>query len=74
MINIAIINFALPKHHQKKVSLTVIVPTYNRDLYIGRCIRSLLDQSLDREKYEIIVINDGSTDKTLEILAPLCLE
>ncbi len=52
----------------KKVSVTVIVPTYNRDLYIGRCIRSLLDQSLDREKYEIIVINDGSKDKTDTIL------
>ena len=53
---------------RKKVSVTIIVPTYNRDLYIGRCIRSLLDQSLDREKYEIIVINDGSEDKTEAIL------
>ena len=53
---------------RKKVSVTVIVPTYNRDLYVGRCIRSLLDQSLDREKYEIIVINDGSKDKTETIL------
>ena len=52
----------------KQVSISVIVPTYNRDLYIGRCIRSLLDQSLNRENYEIIVVNDGSKDNTATIL------
>ena len=52
----------------KQVSISVIVPTYNRDLYIGRCIRSLLDQSLNRENYEIVVVNDGSKDNTATIL------
>lgn len=50
------------------VAVSVIIPVYNQELYIGRCLRSLLDQTLDREKYEIIVIDDGSKDKTLEIL------
>jgi glycosyltransferase involved in cell wall biosynthesis len=44
--------------------ISVIVPVYNQELYIGRCIRSLLNQSLDQNKYEIILINDGSTDNT----------
>jgi|TARA_B100001059_G_C17798235_1_gene564470 glycosyltransferase involved in cell wall biosynthesis len=50
------------------VSVSVIIPVYNQELYISRCLRSLLDQSIDREKYEIIVINDGSKDRTQEIL------
>ena len=35
----------------------------NQEKYIGRCLRSLMNQNT-KEKYEIIVINDGSTDKT----------
>ena len=50
------------------VSVSVIIPVYNQELYIGRCLRSLLDQSLEREQYEIIIIDDGSKDKTSEIL------
>lgn len=51
-----------------KVSVSVIIPVYNQELYIGRCLRSLIDQSLSKDNYEIIVIDDGSTDKTKKIL------
>jgi len=54
---------------KSKISISVIVPVYNQQLYIGRCLRSLLDQSLDRESYEIIVVNDGSKDKTETVLS-----
>ena len=47
-----------------KSKISVIVPVYNQEKYIGRCLRSLLDQSLEKYNYEIIVINDGSKDKT----------
>ncbi len=50
------------------VQISVIVPAYNSELYIGRCIRSLLNQSMKREEYEIIVINDKSKDKTKEAI------
>ena len=53
------------------VKISVIISTFNDDQYIGRCIRSLLNQALPHNKYEIIIINDGSTDKTayaLELL------
>lgn len=53
-------------HIEPKIS--VIVPVYNQEKYIGRCLRSLLDQSLTRTSYEIIVVNDGSTDKTVYAL------
>ena len=44
--------------------ISVIVPVYNGERFIGRCLRSLLHQTLSKEKYEIIVINDASKDKT----------
>ena len=44
--------------------ISIIVPVYNGEKYIGRCLRSLLNQTYSKEKYEIIVVNDGSTDKT----------
>ena len=50
------------------VIYSVDKPTYNQEMFIGRCLRSLLDQSLKFEDYELIVINDGSNDKTSELL------
>jgi glycosyltransferase involved in cell wall biosynthesis len=44
--------------------VSVIVAAYNQERFIGRCLRSLLHQTLPHEDYEIIVINDGSTDRT----------
>ena len=43
---------------------------YNQEKYVGRCIRSLLKQTLSDEDYELIVINDGSTDNSATILTP----
>lgn len=48
----------------KKPKISVIIPTYNQEKYLGRCLRSLMDQSMNRKDYEIIVVNDGSVDKT----------
>jgi glycosyltransferase involved in cell wall biosynthesis len=44
--------------------VSVIVAAYNQERFIGRCLRSLLRQTIEPEEYEIIVVNDGSTDRT----------
>ena len=44
----------------KKVS--IIIPLYNLEKLIGKCIASALAQDLSPEEYEILVIDDGSTD------------
>lgn len=44
--------------------ISVIVSAYNQERFIGRCLRSLLNQTLTHSEYEVIVINDGSTDQT----------
>lgn len=47
--------------------LSVIVPTYNVQDYLQNCLNSLLDQDLSKDLYEILVINDGSTDNSPKI-------
>lgn len=46
--------------------VSIIVPIYNVEKYVSRCIESLIEQTFNN--IEIIAINDGSTDKSLEIL------
>lgn len=48
--------------------LSIIVPIYNVEKYLVKCLNSLLDQSIDADNYEIICINDGSLDNSLAIL------
>ena len=55
----------------RSVQVSVVVPVFNAELYIGRCLRSLLKQTLDIDNYEIIVINDCSTDNTKQVINPL---
>ncbi len=48
--------------------ISVIVTNYNYGKVIRRCIRSLLNQDLDRSHYEIIVIDDHSTDDSIQAM------
>lgn len=45
--------------------IAVIIPFYNREIYLKKCITSVLNQTLD--DIEIILIDDGSTDSSYEI-------
>lgn len=49
-----------------KPKVSIIVPIYNVDNYLRRCLDSLLNQSL--KEIEVIAVNDGSTDRSYEIL------
>mgnify|MGYP001430759084 CR=1 FL=1 len=48
--------------------ITVICPCYNVEKYIDKTINSLLSQQRNNFTYEIIFVNDGSTDQTLDLL------
>lgn len=50
------------------MEISVIVPTYNRYKILLEVLESLKNQSLDKKKYEVIVVSDGSTDKTSEVV------
>lgn len=51
--------------------LSIIVPVYNVSAYLDTCINSIAIQDLDRDQYEIIAVNDGSTDDSISILENL---
>ena len=47
--------------------LSIVIPLYNKEKFIDRCLNSLLDQNLPPEEYEIIIVDDGSTDSSYAI-------
>lgn len=53
------------------LQLSVILPIYNVEPYLERCIRSLLDQDIAPDNYEIICVNDGSPDNSREVVLSL---
>ena len=52
--------------------VSVIIAAYNQEKYIGRCLRSLLQQNLSNDLYEIIIVNDASDDRTSYALDLFC--
>jgi glycosyltransferase involved in cell wall biosynthesis len=51
--------------------LSIIIPMYKVAPYVERCIRSLSNQDISHELYEIICVNDGSPDSCAEIVTNL---
>jgi lipopolysaccharide/colanic/teichoic acid biosynthesis glycosyltransferase/GT2 family glycosyltransferase len=47
--------------------ISIVIPAYNAAQTIGDCLDALLNQSIDRSLYEVIVVDDGSTDGTERI-------
>ena len=56
------------------VRVSVIIPVYNSVNYVGEAIRSVQEQSLDRDAIEILAVDDGSTDGGGELLAEMAAE
>lgn len=52
--------------------ISIIIPVYNAEKYINRCIKSIINQSY--LELEIIVVNDGSTDNSLSICETLATQ
>lgn len=48
--------------------LSVIIPTYNRSSVLLKCLSALLDQTVPGTEYEILVVDDGSSDRTVDIV------
>lgn len=48
--------------------LSIIIPIYNKSAYLPDCMQSVLKQNIPPEQYEIICVDDGSTDDSLQVL------
>jgi cellulose synthase/poly-beta-1,6-N-acetylglucosamine synthase-like glycosyltransferase len=56
-----------PKPPKKLPKITIMVPACNEERCLGKTVKSLLMLNYPRKKVQIIIIDDGSTDRTLEI-------
>ena len=50
------------------IKLSIIIPVYNVEKYVARCLESCLEQDLPMSDYEILVVNDGSKDNSMDIV------
>ena len=63
------INFA--NKQNKPMDLSIIIPIYNVEKYIRTCLESVFQQGLDESCFEVIIVNDGSTDRSMEMIADI---
>lgn len=49
------------------MKLSVVIPFYNEEKLIEKCLHSILNQTIDKKDYEIILVDNNSTDRTSEI-------
>lgn len=53
------------------MKFSIVIPTYNRSNLLEKCLRAIIDLDFPREEYEVIVVDDGSTDGTQNFLQGL---
>lgn len=63
-----LLNFCAESDENMQPLISVIVPCYNVEQYIDRCMDTLVKQTIGIENLEIILVNDASTDSTYEKL------
>ncbi|NNE31023.1 MAG: glycosyltransferase [Winogradskyella sp.] len=50
------------------MKLSILIPMYNAEKYVGNCIESLLRQDLNFDDYEILIMDDGSQDQSITVV------
>ncbi len=48
------------------ILLSIVIPIYNVELYVERCLLSCLNQNISISRYEIILVDDGSPDNSID--------
>lgn len=60
-----------PQLNHSMMDLSVIVPIYNVEKYVRTCIESIYRQELDENRFELIIVNDGTKDHSMEMIADI---
>ena len=50
--------------------LSIIVPVYNVEKYVGQCLSSIFSKRNESYPFEVIIVNDGTKDNSLQIIKP----
>lgn len=58
----------MKNNNKKNIDLSIIIPVYNVEKYIRQCLNSVFNQGMKDENYEIIIINDGTQDHSIEVI------
>ena len=61
----------IPMEPEEYPMVSILVPAHNEALVLERTVKALLSFDYPEDKYEVIVINDNSTDNTVEIMSKL---
>lgn len=61
-------SFDIPRNYQPKTKVSVLIPARNEEANIVACLQSVLAQNMDKSLYEVIVIDDHSTDETANLV------
>ncbi|OGK29796.1 hypothetical protein A3F29_01850 [Candidatus Roizmanbacteria bacterium RIFCSPHIGHO2_12_FULL_33_9] len=61
------INIWLKKFKVRKYFVSIIIPTYNAQKFLDRCLKSIKKQDFPKNKYEILIIDGDSTDNTVAV-------
>src|SRR5215470_11115502 len=59
---------AKPMPGQSAIQISVVIPTHCRPDSLRNCLQSLVDQSFDKNFYEVIVVSDGYDDETKKVV------
>ena len=51
--------------------LSIIIPVYNVEKYIRVCLESIFCQGMDENIFEVIIVNDGTKDNSMEVIADI---
>lgn len=51
------------------MDFAIIIPTFNSEVYIRKCLKSIFELQYPREQFEVIVVDGGSMDSTLDIIS-----
>ena len=61
-------------NNNQAIVLSIIIPVYKVEKYIQKCLDSIFLQGVDERSYEVIVVNDGTPDNSMAIVARFASE
>ncbi|NJP10992.1 MAG: glycosyltransferase [Leptolyngbyaceae cyanobacterium RU_5_1] len=54
------------------IFFSIIIPTYNRPTRLEKCLRSLAQLNFSRDRFEVIIVDDGSDPPMQSVVTPFC--